>query len=159
MSSLVSKCEHCLFSRRDSLELPGRPWELGGQCLKSTDASVFLSWNLPERFPWRNENFLIQKFFWWQIYLISFFSFFFFNWSTDDSQYCVNFHTWSFPGKHTGMGSHSFLQGIILTQRLNLGLWHCRQILYHLSHRGSPGYRCTAKWSSYTYFFKGYFPL
>ena len=85
--------------------------------------------------------------------------FLFFNWSTDDLQYCVNFHTWSFPGKHTGMGSHSFLQGIILTQRLNLGLWHCRQILYHLSHRGSPGYRCTAKWSSYTYFFKGYFPL
>ena len=26
-----------------------------------------------------------------------------------------------------------------LTQGLNLGLLHCRQILYHLSHQGSPG--------------------
>ena len=30
------------------------------------------------------------------------------------------------------------LQGIFLTQGSNLGLLHCRQILYHLSHRGSP---------------------
>ena len=33
---------------------------------------------------------------------------------------------------------HSLLQGIFLTQGLNLGLSHCRQILYHLSHQGSP---------------------
>ena len=26
---------------------------------------------------------------------------------------------------------HRLLQGIFLTQELNLGLWHCRQILYH----------------------------
>ena len=36
------------------------------------------------------------------------------------------------------MGSHSFLQGISLTQLSNLGLLHCRQIVYHLSHEGSP---------------------
>ena len=42
------------------------------------------------------------------------------------------------PGKHTGIGSHSLLQGIFLTQGLNLGLLHCRQILYHPSHGGSP---------------------
>ena len=36
------------------------------------------------------------------------------------------------------MDSHSFLQGIFLTQLSNLGLLHCRQILYHLSHQGSP---------------------
>ena len=30
------------------------------------------------------------------------------------------------------------LQGIILMQKLNLGLLHSRQILYHLSHQGSP---------------------
>ena len=47
---------------------------------------------------------------------------------------------WDSPGKHTGVHSHSLLQGIFLTQGLNLGLLHCRQILYHLSHRGSP--RC-----------------
>ena len=33
---------------------------------------------------------------------------------------------------------HSLLQGIFLTERSNLGLLHCRQILYHLSHQGSP---------------------
>ena len=40
-------------------------------------------------------------------------------------------------GKNTGVGSHSLLQGIFLTQELNLGLPHCRQILYHLSHQFS----------------------
>jgi len=44
---------------------------------------------------------------------------------------------WNSPGKNTGMGSHSFLHGIFLTQRLNLDLLHCRQILYHLSHQRS----------------------
>ena len=44
----------------------------------------------------------------------------------------------SSPGKNTGVGSHSLLQGIFLTQGLNLGLLHCRQTLYHLSHQGSP---------------------
>ena len=38
------------------------------------------------------------------------------------------------PDKNTGVGCHSLLQGIILTQGSNLGLLHCRQILYHLSH-------------------------
>ena len=33
------------------------------------------------------------------------------------------------------MGSHSLLQGIFSTQGLNLGLLHCRQILYYLSHQ------------------------
>ena len=35
------------------------------------------------------------------------------------------------------MGCRSLLQGIFPTQGLNLGLLHCRQILYHLSHQGS----------------------
>ena len=34
------------------------------------------------------------------------------------------------------MGSLSFLQGIFPTQGSNLGLPHCKQILYHLSHKG-----------------------
>ena len=33
----------------------------------------------------------------------------------------------------------SLLQGIFPTQGLNPGLPHCRQILYQLSHKGSPG--------------------
>ena len=32
------------------------------------------------------------------------------------------------------MGFHSLLWGIFLTQGSNLGLSHCRQILYNLSH-------------------------
>ena len=42
------------------------------------------------------------------------------------------------PGQNTGVGSLSLLQGIFPTQGLNPGLWHCRQILYQLSHKGSP---------------------
>ena len=33
---------------------------------------------------------------------------------------------------------HSLLQGIFPTCGSNPGLLHCRQILYHLSHQGSP---------------------
>ena len=40
--------------------------------------------------------------------------------------------------QNTGVGSHSLLQGIFLTQGLNLGLLHCREILYCLSHQQSP---------------------
>ena len=36
------------------------------------------------------------------------------------------------------MSCHFLLQGIFPTQELNLGLPHCRQTLYHLSHQGSP---------------------
>ena len=32
---------------------------------------------------------------------------------------------------------HSLLLEIFVTQGLNMGLLHCRQILYHLSHQGS----------------------
>ena len=46
---------------------------------------------------------------------------------------------WNSTGKNTGVGCHSLLQGIFLTQRSNPGLQHCRQMPYHLSHQGSPG--------------------
>ena len=42
------------------------------------------------------------------------------------------------PGKNTGVGCHSLLQGIFPIQGSNLVLLHCRQILYHLSHKGRP---------------------
>ena len=45
---------------------------------------------------------------------------------------------WDSPGKNSGMGCHSLLQGIFPTQGSNQGLLHCKQILYHLSHQGSP---------------------
>ena len=45
---------------------------------------------------------------------------------------------WNSPGQNAGVRSLSLLQGIFLTQGSNLGLWHYRQILYHMSHQGSP---------------------
>ena len=41
-------------------------------------------------------------------------------------------------GWNTGVGSLSPLQGIFPTQGLNPGIPHCRQILYHLSHKRRP---------------------
>ena len=43
-----------------------------------------------------------------------------------------------FPGKNIRVSLHALLQVIFPTQILNPGLQHCRQILYHLSHQGSP---------------------
>ena len=48
---------------------------------------------------------------------------------------------WDFPGKNTGVGCHSLLQRIFLTQGSNTGLLNCRWILYHLSRQGSPSPR------------------
>ena len=45
---------------------------------------------------------------------------------------------WNPPDQSTGVGSHSLLQGIFPTQGLSPGLLRCRQILYQLSHTGSP---------------------
>ena len=42
---------------------------------------------------------------------------------------------WNSPGKNTGVGCHSLLQGIFLPQGWNLGLLHCRQIVCHLTTR------------------------
>ena len=43
------------------------------------------------------------------------------------------------PGKNTGVGSHPLIQRIFLTQGSNSGLLYSMWILYHLSHKGSPG--------------------
>ena len=42
-----------------------------------------------------------------------------------------------FPGKSTGVDCHFLLQGIFLIQDSNLGLPHCGQTLYRLSHQRS----------------------
>ena len=41
---------------------------------------------------------------------------------------------WDSPGKNSGVGSHSLLQGIFPTQGSNPSLLHCRQIFYHLGY-------------------------
>ena len=45
---------------------------------------------------------------------------------------------WSSLGRDTEVGCHSLLQGIFPTRGSNLGLLHCRQMLYCLSHQGIP---------------------
>ena len=40
--------------------------------------------------------------------------------------------------KNTGVGSLPLLQWIFLTQELNQGVLHCRQILYQWNYQGSP---------------------
>ena len=46
-----------------------------------------------------------------------------------------------FLGNSTGVDCHFLLPGIFPTQGSNLGLPHCRQTLYHLSHQGSHFHR------------------
>ena len=43
-----------------------------------------------------------------------------------------------FPRQEYWVGCHFLLQGIFSTQGSNSGLLPCRQILYRLSHQGSP---------------------
>ena len=50
-------------------------------------------------------------------------------------------HPWDFPGKNTGVGCHFLLQRIFPTQGSNLGLPHCRQMLYHLTTREVTHYK------------------
>ena len=45
---------------------------------------------------------------------------------------------WNSPGQNTGVDNLSLCQGVLPIQRVNPGLLHCRQILYQLSHQGSP---------------------
>ena len=49
------------------------------------------------------------------------------------------------PGKNTGVSCHALLQGLVPNQGWNPGLLHCRQILYSLSHQGSPKDKINAK--------------
>ena len=45
---------------------------------------------------------------------------------------------WNCPGQNTAVGCHFLLQGNFPTQGSNPCLPHCTQILYQLSHQGSP---------------------
>ena len=52
------------------------------------------------------------------------------------------------PGMNTGGVCHALLQGIFPAQGSNPGLLHCKWILYHLSHQGSPR---ILKWVAYPF--------
>ena len=54
---------------------------------------------------------------------------------------CSSWGSWvhgDSPGKNTGVGCHTFLQGIFPTQGSNPSLLHCMWILYCLRRQGSP---------------------
>ena len=52
------------------------------------------------------------------------------------------------PHKYTRVGCHALFQGIFPNQGSNSGFPHCRQILYHLSHKGSP---TVVEWVAYPF--------
>ena len=52
-------------------------------------------------------------------------------WTVPRQCFCL----WDSPGNSTRVGCHALLQGIFPTQRSNLGLLHCRQILHYLSYQ------------------------
>ena len=52
------------------------------------------------------------------------------------------------PGKNTGVGYHTLIQGIFQTQGLIPGLLHCTWILYCLRHQGSSR---ILEWVAYPY--------
>ena len=56
---------------------------------------------------------------------------------------------WNSLGQNTGVGSFSLLQGIFPIQGSSPGVPHCRQILYQLSHKGSPR---ILEWIAYSFF-------
>ena len=52
------------------------------------------------------------------------------------------------PDKNSGVDCHALFEGIFPTQGSNPGLLHCKQILYHLSHQGSPN---ELEWVAYPF--------
>ena len=48
--------------------------------------------------------------------------------------------SWDCQGKNTGVGCHAFLQGILPTQGLSPGLWHCRRFFTMWATREAPSF-------------------
>ena len=134
---MVYMCEHESCSVvSDSLQPHGlyTPWNSPGQ-----DTGVGSFSPLQGIFPTQGSNPHLLHFKWLLYY-----------WATKESgsESCSVvsdslqphglYSPWHSPGKNTGVGSLSLIQGISLTQGLNPGLPHCRQILYQLSHKGNP---------------------
>ena len=57
-----------------------------------------------------------------------------------------------FSGKNAGVGSHLLLEGIFQTQESNPGLLFCRQILYQLSHHGSPSHSFSKYFVTFSFY-------
>ena len=80
------------------------------------------------------------------------------NWIQSESEACLVvsdslwpqglYSPWNFLGQNTRVVAFPFSRGIFPTQGLNVGLLHCRWILYQLSHKGSPR---ILKWVAYLF--------
>ena len=57
-------------------------------------------------------------------------------------------HPWVLQARILERAAFPFSRGSYQTQELNPGLPHCRQILYQLSHKGSPR---TLEWAAYPF--------
>ena len=55
---------------------------------------------------------------------------------------------WNFPGKNIGMDCHFLLQGIFITQGLNLGLLYCKWILDLLSQQDCMQFQRRKTWKT-----------
>ena len=110
------------------------PWHVGSSQTRDWTC-VPLHWQTDSNplYHQRSPNWVLKLARKWKCYPLSSVWFFATPWTV----VCQALLSWDFPGKDTGVGSHYLLQGIFLTQGLNLGLLHCRQILYHLGHRFS----------------------
>ena len=62
---------------------------------------------------------------------------------------------WTSPIQNSEVGSLSLLQGIFPILGSNPGLPHCRQILYQLSHKGSPS---ILKWVAFLFSSSSFWP-
>ena len=69
-------------------------------------------------------------------------------------------YPWNSPARNTGVGSHSLLQGIFLTQGSSLGLPHCRQIIVWTTreafmkvthYKGNSCLKMSCKWKRILY--------
>ena len=86
----------------------------------------------------------------WRCYLLNSVQFFGTLWTVDhQAPLSMEF------SRHAGMNCHFLFQGIFLTQGFNLGLLHCRQILYHLHNWRSPFFTgflesssCEVQWAT-----------
>ena len=117
------------------------PWTVAHQAPLSMEFSRQEYWSgyhslLQEIFPTQGSNLCLLHLLCWRACLVT--------------QSCLTLHDLmdcsppgssvhnDSPGKNTGVGCHALLQGVFPTKGVNVGLPHCRRILHHLSHKGSP---------------------
>ena len=137
-----------LASHFSHVQLSAVPWTIAHR--------PHCPWDSPGKNTGVACHFLLQGIFWPrdQTHVFWIGRWFLYHWATCEdlswfmkvkvAQSCLTLH----PGQNTGVGSLFLLQGIFPTQGSNPGCPHCRQILYQLSHKGSPRIK---EWVAYLF--------